>query len=227
MLDNVIWSALATRHAHLARGDDRARRYPADMAPFLAVADEGPEAAAALRTLAEPAETLTLVGVIPPALPGWIVERRALVSQMVFDGPAVATEVDGRVAILGPADVPAMLDLMAEIYPGYFRPRTIAMGLYLGVCEGGRLIAMAGQRMALDGHREISGVATRPEHRGRGHAGRLVSRLVAAILGEDLTPFLHVDAENHAARSAYEKAGFVHRKDLPLARVRRDGDGHW
>jgi hypothetical protein len=36
MLDNPIWYALTTRQGHLAIGDDRARRYPADVAPFIA-----------------------------------------------------------------------------------------------------------------------------------------------------------------------------------------------
>ena len=221
-LDNVIWSALTTRQPHLAIGDDRARRYAADMAPFVAVPDAGADAARAVAGLATPGEVLTMVGVTPEDLAGWTVERRSAVSQMVYDRAGPPGLEGGEVEVLGPGDAAEMLDLMAEVYPGYFRPRTAEMGLYLGVREEGRLVAMAGQRMALDGWREISAVATRPGHRGRGLAGRLVARLTAEILREGLAPFLHVDADNLAARAAYEKAGFALRRDLPLLRIRRD-----
>ena len=36
---NPIWRALTTRHASLALGAARARRYPGDVAPFIAVPD--------------------------------------------------------------------------------------------------------------------------------------------------------------------------------------------
>ena len=125
---------------------------------------------------------------------------------------------------LGAADVPEMLALMAAVYPGYFRPRTRELGLYLGVRREERLVAMAGQRMGLDGYREISAVATLPEFRGRGYAGRLVGRLVREIRAEVLAPFLHVDTDNTAARAAYEKVGFAWRRDLTVVKVRRRDD---
>lgn len=223
MLDNPAWASLTTRQTSFALGDDRARRYPAEVAPFLAVADPGPEAAAAARGLAKPGESLHFVGVAPVDPAGWDVERTSTIAQMVFEGRA--TEIDGEdVTALGTADVPEMLALMAAVYPGYFRARTRELGLYLGIRREGRLVAMAGQRMGLEGYREISAVATLPEFRGRGHAGRLVGRLVREILAEGLAPFLHVDADNTAARAAYEKAGFAHRRDLAVVKVRRRDD---
>ncbi|MDG3006814.1 GNAT family N-acetyltransferase [Paludisphaera mucosa] len=222
MLDNVIWSALTTRQTHLALGGERARRYPADMAPFLGTVDASPESTAAMAELIEPGETLYVAGVAPDLPPGVTAERLPPIAQMVFVGRIAPPASDEGVAVLGPGDAPDMIDLMAEVYPGYFRPRTPEMGMYLGVRQGGLLVAMAGQRMCLDGHREISGVATRPEARGKGHASRLVALLVGAILREGLTPFLHVDADNAVARSAYENAGFVRRRDVEFFRVRRD-----
>jgi hypothetical protein len=50
MLDNAIWAALTTRQAHFALGNEQARRFPADMAPFIAA--ERPEHTASLAELA-------------------------------------------------------------------------------------------------------------------------------------------------------------------------------
>lgn len=224
MLDNPAWAALTTRQSGIALGDGRARRYPADVAPFLAVADTGPEAAAAARALATPGESLHFVGIAPGDLAGWHVEGASTVAQMVFRGSVASDADDEGVEVLGPENGDEMLALMAAVYPGYYRRRTRELGLYLGVRRGGRLVAMAGERMCLEGYREISAVATLPDHRGRGLAGRLVGRLVREILAAGLTPFLHVDAENTAARAAYEKAGFAWRRDLTVIKVRRRDD---
>jgi ribosomal protein S18 acetylase RimI-like enzyme len=219
MLDDPIWNALATRHACFALGSGRVKRYPADVAPFLATAGgvEPGEAA----DLATPGEVLFMVAADPSPPPGWEVERRSSLHQMVSErrgGPSAAGD-DGTV--LGPGDVPDMLGLTALTFPGYFRRRTIEMGMYVGVRREGRLVAMAGQRMFLDGFREVSGVCTHPDHRGQGLASRLINRVVDDILRDGLTPFLHVDASNDGARAAYEKLGFVVRRELTLLRVRR------
>ncbi len=224
VLDNPIWYALATRQGHLAIGDDRARRYPADVAPFIAVEDASPANVAALGGLAEPGETLFLSGAIPRPLTGWSIASDFLVSQLVYDPRADRPTEAGGISVLTGGDVSAMLELIALVYPGYFRSRTIEMGTYLGIRDEGRLVGMGGQRMCLDGYREISGVCTHPEFRGRGHAGRLVSHLVKLILAEGLIPFLHVDADNAVARSAYEKAGFAWRRDLEFHKIRRKAE---
>lgn len=222
-LDNPIWAALGTRQAHFAVGGGAARRFPADMGPFLAIEAAGPEAVAAMGRLAAPGEVLNLAGVVPDAPEGWAVEVDAAVAQMVCERRAGAEVDHGEVVALGEGDVPAMLALTGLVYPGYFRRRTIAMGTYLGVRREGALVAMAGQRFCLDGYREISGVCTHPTARGQGLASRLVGRLVEATFAEGLVPFLHVDAANAGARAAYEKLGFVVRRDLRLLRVRRLG----
>ncbi|AGA24615.1 GNAT family N-acetyltransferase [Singulisphaera acidiphila] len=225
MLDNPIWSALVTRQARFALGGGRVKRYPADIAPFIAAAatELGVDAGAEMLDLAMPGERLYMIGVELSLPAGLEVERRSLVSQMVCER-RVGTVSEGEdCAVLGPDDVPDMLELTALVFPGYFRPRTIELGTYVGVRRDGRLIAMAGQRMGLLSHREISGICTHPDHRGQGYARRLVTWLVDATFREGLVPFLHVDGENNGARAAYEKLGFVARCDLPLLCIRRSG----
>ncbi|WP_236581037.1 GNAT family N-acetyltransferase [Rhodococcus sp. T7] len=47
----------------------------------------------------------------------------------------------------------------------------------------------------------MSAVCTAPEARGRGHAARVVSALVARITARGERPFLHVAEKNTVARS--------------------------
>lgn len=78
-----------------------------------------------------------------------------------------------------------------------------------------------GERMSLNGFCEISAVCTHPNHVGRGYARRLMSKLINDGLIQGVTPFLRVGQENERARLLYERLGFVARRDIALALVRR------
>jgi predicted GNAT family acetyltransferase len=43
------------------------------------------------------------------------------------------------------------------------------LGTYLGIRDGSRLIAMAGERIRAPGYVELSGISTHPQARRRGH----------------------------------------------------------
>src|SRR5205823_1526474 len=80
---------------------------------------------------------------------GWDVGDSFRCVQMVAAGetpPAVDTFIP-----LGEADVPEMLELVAATQPGPFRVRTVELGGYIGVRDGGQLVAMAGERMRCPG----------------------------------------------------------------------------
>lgn len=117
-------------------------------------------------------------------------------------------EDDRDLLELGAADVPEMLELVASARPGPFWPRTHELGTYLGIRDGGRLVAMAGERLQPPGWTEISAVCTAPDHRGRGHASRLVSALTARITARGARPFLHAATRNTGAIATYERLGF-------------------
>ena len=109
---------------------------------------------------------------------------------------------------LGDDDVPEMLALTKLTNPGPFLPRTIEMGDYIGVREGGRLVAMAGERFRVPGWTEISAVCTAPTHRGQGLATRLLRAVAAGIEERGERVFLHVVATNAGAIRLYEALGF-------------------
>ncbi len=214
-LDNPVWSALISRHAALALRAGDAARYPADVAPFVAVDRYDSAAEQQLVGLVEPGESVCLVGRAPRLSTAWRHDSPVPISQMVCRS-RLPVPAGPDVQPLSAANVPDMLALTARVYPFYFRPRTIAMGPYLGIYRDGILAAMAGRRMAFEGHQELSAICTHPDYLGRGLAQRLVAVLTNAILDEDTQPFLHVSYQNVRAKTLYERIGYRHRAELPL-----------
>jgi ribosomal protein S18 acetylase RimI-like enzyme len=93
------------------------------------------------------------------------------------------------------------------------------MGNYIGVRDRGRLIAMAGERMCVDGHVEISAVCVDEDYRGNGLAGGLVKVLRRGIEQRGEAPFLHVFSDNISAIRLYDRLGFQLRRTFYLTRI--------
>jgi predicted GNAT family acetyltransferase len=123
--------------------------------------------------------------------------------------------VDASIETLSRADVPAMMELVAIAEPGPFGPRTIELGRYLGVRHAGRLVAMAGERLRLPGHVELSGICVHPDARGQGHAALLTRALTVDAFARGEVPFLHVRPENTAVE-LYRRLGFATRCQLTV-----------
>jgi predicted GNAT family acetyltransferase len=134
-------------------------------------------------------------------------------------GATIAAPANTELRKLTVDDAPAMVELATLTEPGPFRLRTMGLGTFYGIVEGGRLLAMAGKRMHLPGYVEVSGVCTHPDARGRGYARLLMSRVMEEIVNDRKTPFLHSFADNHGAIRVYESLGFTLRQRLELAVV--------
>jgi RimJ/RimL family protein N-acetyltransferase len=220
-LDNPIWSALTTRHRNLAEGQGPARRYPPEVAPFAGLRDFSAASFEALGLLSSLEDPIALV--LPKEVPlpdRFTVQLARAIDQMV--GGALPGAVTGPDLVpLGVADEPEMMALVALTRPGPFAPRTREMGTYLGIRCGNRLVAMAGERMCLDGFTEISAVCTHPDHRGRGYARALITALVQGVTARGEVPFLHVVGENEAAIGLYRQLGFTRRRTVHFTVLRR------
>jgi predicted GNAT family acetyltransferase len=221
-LDRPIWAALTTRQAHLGHGDALARRYHPDVAPFAAVAAETPAAYLALQQLLLAHEHVVLQSLEPIGpIDGLQIMQVGTIHQMIASPREAGTADDAEVIRLDNTDAKEMLDLVQKTKPGPFSKRTLEMGNYIGVRHGRHLIAMAGERMCVDGHVEISAVCVDQAFRGNGLAGRLINVLRGQIGRRGETPFLHVFSDNRSAIRLYEHLGFGLRRPFYLTRIGR------
>ncbi|HYD28487.1 GNAT family N-acetyltransferase [Brevundimonas sp.] len=215
-LDRPVWSALATRLAPVSiraeHGDGAAVRLDPDIGVFAAAADTSSDSRAALDELCRryPGAGLvepegTLIAAVLPDLPA--VSRAACV-QMTAAALTPGEPGDLDVLTLSDADAEEMLALATLTRPGPFRKGTLRLGGFVGVRREGRLIAMAGERMKVDGFSELSGVCTHPDFRGQGLAGALSRIVVGRILERGEQAFLHAYAEHAATIAFYEGLGF-------------------
>ncbi len=214
-LDNPAWAAPSGPHAALGTVHGLVRSYDPEIAPFAAMEAVGPEGFDDL------ASCITGAGAVI-ITPGDLGPPRTFDVVLAMVGMQMImrrlNKVGGAASIaeLGDADVPAMLELVALTRPGPFARRTHEMGRYIGVFDGERLAAMAGERMLLPGFTEVSAVCTHPDYRGRGLARLLVGAIADGVQQRGEVPILHVVGTNQAAIRTYEALGFARRSDAPV-----------
>jgi|SRR5436190_3746920 len=213
-LDNPVWHALTGPHAHHAIGGGLARHYPRDMAPFSGIAAETPAAYADLSTNLPPNTEARLFSLADePAPDGWTKVDAFPMLQMVAKLSAKPVG-DMAHTVLTAGDIGAMMELVAIAKPGPFAAKTPQLGVYLGIREHGRIVAMAGERMRVPGHVEFSAICAHPDVRGRGLAAQLMLQLMRLSWDRGEVPFLHVRPENVAAVSLYQRLGFAVRREM-------------
>jgi predicted GNAT family acetyltransferase len=215
-LDRAAWSALTSRQAHLALGDARARRLDPAYGLFAAAAENSPRDLEALAELVRATGPAALFEADPPQeVPGLAITPGAPISQYVAEAPVFAAQ-SFEVVDLGEADAPEMLALARLTEPGPFFARTHQLGDFVGVRLGGRLAAMAGERLKLSGYTEVSAVCTHPDFRGRGYAAGLMSLVARRIVARGEIPFLHAYDHNAAALELYERLGYHRRRSVKV-----------
>lgn len=213
VLDNPVWHALTGPHRFHAVGRGSARHYPRDMAPFSAIVEPSEAAYTDLAVDLPPGMEARLFRTREEPLPrGWQQLDCFPMLQMVASRPPKG--VSKAEALLSEADSRAMADLVEISKPGPFGSRTPRLGQYLGVRDGDRLVAMAGERMRLPGYVELSAICVHPEARGRGYAADLTSRLMRMAFDGGEVPFLHVRPDNAGAVALYRWLGFETRREL-------------
>ena len=221
LLANIIWHALSGAQARFAVGGAAARRYAPGFSPIAAFADPAAPDLDALAPHCAAAEHLYCEGWPGGAPPGWQIEAETTMFRMVWQGGVPAEAALSEAQALVPAHAAQALALAEATRPGPFGPRTLELGDYLGVFDGGRLIAMAGERMQAGRLREVSGVCTDPAFQGRGLARRLMLQLIRRQCLRGETPFLHVMRENTAARALYERMGFRDFREVAVRVIAR------
>jgi predicted GNAT family acetyltransferase len=221
-LDRPVWASLTTYHVALSDGNELARRFARDVNLFASARDDSPEAVAELARLVKPGETIFILQVPEIVIPAGLTEVKAAQGiQMVASRGMTVETSSFDIQQLTEEDAPEMLALATLTEPGPYLARTPAMGTFIGIRIGGRLAAMAGERMRFPGYTEVSGVCTHPEFRGRGLARCLSAAVVSGIEARGDQAFLHAWKSNHSAISLYEGLGFELRAEVNVAVLTR------
>lgn len=212
ILDNPVWHALQTVHRTFAQGTPTVKRYTSGVLQLMGA--EAPEAALynELRDCLKVGEKMYTVGEVPVLPANWQYVKQYDCLQMVCETKANVAQTD--VVKLQDTNLADMLTLINLVQPGFFYEQTPLLGEYFGIFQSGRLVAMAGERMRMDGFTEVSAVVTHPDFTGRGYAQQLVAHVVEKNLHAGVVPFLHVNARNERAVKVYEKLGFRERRKV-------------
>lgn len=216
-LDRPVWGALTTRQSGLAVGDAHAVRIDRTYGLFAAAADPSPANLVALAAIVLGEGQLGMVEAADwPAIPGVVNQPPIGVTQMVA-GALMTVRPDGfEIVDLTEANAAEMFALARLTQPGPFFQRTHQLGDFVGVKIGGRLAAMAGERLKLPGFTEVSAVCTHPDHRGHGYAAALMGVVAGRIEARGETPFLHVYPHNTGAIRIYEHLGYRIRAQMKM-----------
>jgi predicted GNAT family acetyltransferase len=224
-LDNVIWQALTTRQREFAETFDCARRFPREVTSLSAFAAPSAAGYASLAGLISEGSTTAVFLNDPYASrEGWEFVGGAPLLEMVCENGTVAeraTNAEIKLLELGPQESPEMVELAALTKPGPFGTRTHELGYYVGIRHGGKLVAMAGERLKVPGYTEVSAVCTHPDHIGKGYARVLMLEVMRRIHERGEKPFLHVRRDNTRAIELYERLGFNTRMTLHYAILRK------
>ena len=208
LFDNIVWHTLIGPHARHTVGTNDARRYVRGFPPFIGFADIAQPNLHGLAPFVEPGEHVYCDGWAGETPAGWRIESENILVRMRWAGAMPLADPAPDAKVLDLPHASAVFELAALTGSGPFGLRAIELGEYVGVFDGVRLVAMAGERRCAGGYGEISGVCTHPDYRGRGFAERLVLKLIRRQMLRGDTPFLRVMHDNLAACRLYRRLGF-------------------
>lgn len=207
-LDNIMWHCLSGPHAKFATGAGAVRRYAPGFSPIVGCEQPDQPDFATLAHFCQPGDSFYVDIWSGPEPAGWRIDKQARMWKMIWDAPMPGEDAAPDAIALRAEHASQALELARLTNPGPFGIRTPELGEYFGYFDGGRLIAMAGERMCAADLQEISGICTHPDFQGRGFARRLTLKLLRRQMARGKTSFLHVMSHNTGARALYEKMGY-------------------
>lgn len=222
LLDNPVWESLTSVDSAYNAGTKSLKYFPENMSPFVALRNWDTNDLQQLEKDLPANRSFSIMKVNEPDLPS--------IFQIVFSIPLyqlVCTHFkpfvnpSHKIVPLTTAAIPQMLSLTSKTKPGPFFERTIEFGNYLGIFSNENLVAMAGERLHLNGFTEVSAICTDPAHLGNGYASSLTSAVCQLIKQKGDTPFLHVRQDNTRAIEMYKRLGFEIRSEVYFAVIKK------
>jgi len=217
-LDNPVWEALSSKQSHFKLGNQTLKYFLSNVSPFVGLQNWTETDLQELINHLPADRSFSVMIAKEVTLPtSFEIVFTTPLYQLYcpvlnpFANPAIACRK------LGNADVAQMLELTEMTKPGPFYERTIDFGNYVGIFNNDQLVAMAGERLKVNGYTEVSAICTHPDFLGKGYASFLLSKISEHIVNEGNIPFLHVKQDNSRAIDVYKKLGFQIRTDVYFA----------
>lgn len=224
LLDNPIYHALTTGHAHFAKGVDEVKYYLKDIAAFAGLKDNSAENLQTLYEISEPNSLFVVFSKTPLTIATpWTLLLQIYMFQLVYEGQNIAESSNEELTDLDHSHITEMTALVELTKPGPFLAKTIELGNYTGIFADNQLIAMAGHRFFPAPYHEVSAVCTHPEHLGKGYAFKILQEQIKRILNRSEIPFLHVKNDNLGAIKLYQKLGFKIRTEMTAYVIKKEG----
>lgn len=220
-LDNPAWYALMETQKHFAIGGDELMCYQKNIVAFAACHSAKKDILNRLDELIEINESFFIIGELSALPANYIVERTIPCFQMVCSTTITNISQDTPIVKLGIENKEQMFALTNLVMPGYYKPDTRLMGVYYGIFDNNQLVAMAGERIRLNGFTEISAVVTHPAFTGRKYAQQLVAHVTNKNIKNGIIPFLHTGERNERAIKIYEYLGFLKRRIINFTKIKR------
>ena len=136
--------------------------------------------------------------------------------------PPPAQPGEDRVQLIDQALVGPLLDAASPTASA--RPGDPAVRRWVGVLDGGELLACAADTSAVTGVGHLSSIAVHPGARGRGLASAVTARLARLLFADGCDVVtLGMYADNAGGRAVYDRLGFAdnHRFSSGLLQIRR------
>lgn len=219
-LDNPAWYSLTETQKHFGIGNNHLKCYQKDILAFTAFDHSNKNMLVGLNELIEINESFFIIGDLPSLPHNYIIENPLPCLQMICT-TAITIATGDSIEKLSDADEVQKAGLVDLVQPGYYKNSTRLLGDYYGIKDNQQLVAMAGERMRMEGMTEISAVVTHPEFTGRKYAQQLVAHASNTILANGNIPFLHTLVTNHRAIAIYEYLSFIKRRIINFTKIKR------